>query len=83
MLLRAWSTDLNGTKVNPEDNWEKQVDSRAEATAVLAEDLINTASDNFLDQALASWFKDGKVNAIPESDREDNATFWNVELTAN
>jgi hypothetical protein len=76
MILRAWSTDADGNKVNPEDNWEKEVDSREAATAALAENLVDTASDEFVHNALVHWFTRGKVDGL----HEGKNIYWNVQI---
>jgi len=78
MRLITWSTNLAGEPVNLMDNTEVEVSSFAEATAVLASNLAETASDDFLHDALKQWFDSGKIEKLPEG----GEVFWNVELDA-
>lgn len=73
-----WSTDADENVIQPEDDVRITVSSRAAASAYLAEELSNSASDEFLDNALYEWFNSGKVSALPENVQK--TVFWNVEL---
>jgi len=77
LILQAWSTDFDGNMTHAEDNWELEVVSGAEASAHLASELANTASDEFLHDALSEWFSKGSIENL----HEGNDVFWNVELT--
>jgi hypothetical protein len=76
MKLVAWSVNLEGDKVEPQDDWNIEVANFDEATAVIASELVNTASDEFLSAALRQWFTAGKVENL----HEGGEVFWNVEL---
>jgi len=76
LILRAWSTDIDGNRIHPEDNWEIVVENPAEASAHLASELVNTASDEFLQAALGMWFLSGNIISL----HEGGEVFWNVEL---
>ena len=76
MKLVAWSFNLEGEKIHPEDDWNIEVTSFDEATAVIASELVNTSSDEFLSAALRQWFTHGKVENL----HEGGDVFWNVEL---
>lgn len=74
MLLKMWSTNSDGV-VLEED--QAEFTSRAAASAFLAVNLTETASDEFLHFALAEWFTTGKISNLSEG----NTSFWNVEMS--
>lgn len=76
MILRMWSTGPDGVVIE-EDQGEFK--SRAAATAFLAANLTDTASDEFLHLALAEWFSSGKITMLSEDSK--GKSFWNVELS--
>jgi hypothetical protein len=77
MILHMWVSDVDGVR-NDDDNIRMFVNSRAHATSCLVTELHNTASDEFMDEALNQWFVSGKVSELPEN--ADKTVFWNVAL---
>jgi hypothetical protein len=71
-----FSTDAD-LQMYPDDEYTVvEVDTRQEATAKLVEDLYNTASDEFMDQALREWFAHGEIVQL----QAGNDVYWNVRL---
>ena len=78
MILRMWSTDPDGVVIEED---QREFKYRAAATAFLAANLTDTASDEFLYLALAEWFSNGKITMLPEDSK--SKSFWNVEFSAD
>lgn len=78
MILHMWTVDANGVTI--EDEYYGMMSDKAEASAVLLRcERVETASDEFLHEALTQWFTTGKITRL----HEGNDQYWNVELVDN
>jgi hypothetical protein len=72
-----WSTNPDGIEIEMErESWVTR--SREHATSLLASNLVQTASDEFLYAALSEWFTKGRIDKLSEC--VDDSQFWNVVL---
>jgi hypothetical protein len=76
MLLHMFSTDFDGNIQCDDENTFTEVKSVESATAFIAADLVNTASDEFLNNALRMWFANGKISML----HCGGGIYWNVEI---
>jgi hypothetical protein len=72
-VLRTQSVSIDGTVAEEQ---EITVADTAEASAILAAELVNSASDTFLHLALSEWFREGKVSNL----HEGGEMFWSANL---
>lgn len=77
MILKLHSVRANGEVTESE---EIEVTSFAEASARLVESLYETASDQFLTDALQEWFTTRKIDMLDET-CGDAKSFWNASLS--
>lgn len=78
MMLRTWSANADNEFID-DSNIDFEVTSREHATWVIAAELIDTASDDFLHKAMVEWVTKGSIEKLPEG----NGEFWHVILVSD